>query len=116
MVRKSKDVGYHTINATEADEILFNSDGIPIVMAFSAEWTGNGQMLDNYYRELANEYNDTIRFYRIDVDDFPSYADKYGVNQIPTTLVFRQNEIVDHFKGLLPRNKIEEKLDRVIKD
>jgi len=115
MVRKSKNVSYQTISEEEAEQVLFNSNGMPIVISFTAEWTANGLILDDFYEKLAQDYHNTIYFFRIDIDESPEYADKFRIHSVPTTLIFREKEIIDRFEGVLPKKKIEQKLDKIIK-
>jgi len=105
---------YRTVSAEEAAEILHNTNGAAIVMAFSTDWTGNGQMMDNFYEELAKEYYNDVYFLRIDSEDYPDYASSFRVRQVPTTILFKNKVIADRFEGLISKSEIEERLERIL--
>lgn len=105
---------YKTIDAKEAKEIIQNTSGAAILIAFTAEWTGNGKMMDNFYEELAKEYFNDVYFLRIDTEKSSDYADDFGVQQVPTTLLFRDKVVVDRIEGLVPKVMIKERIDRIL--
>ncbi|MEM9886697.1 MAG: thioredoxin family protein [Bacteroidota bacterium] len=105
---------YKTVRGEEATEILKNANGEPIVITFSTEWTGSGQMLDNFYKELTREYENAVYFLRVDVEKSEEYVKTLGITKVPTTLIFRDRDMVDSFEGLLPKDMIKEKIDKAL--
>ena len=48
---------------------------------------------------------------KVNVDEQPDLAQKYGINAIPTLLLFKGGEVVERFQGVPPRSKLEASLD-----
>lgn len=105
---------YQTLHDNNLDQHIKNSP-VPIVVVFTAKWLGSAQILDNFFTELSVEYYPRIRFYRVDVEESQQIAADYGINKLPTTLILlSQNNLADHFIGILPKNEIREKLENVL--
>ena len=81
-------------NLTEAtfDEVI-NSATEPVVVDFWAEWCGPCKMIAPVLEEIATEQAGAVRITKLNVDENPSIAQRYGVMSIPTMLVFRNGEI-----------------------
>ena len=60
--------------------------------------------------ELASEYEGKAVMTKIDVDENPSIAQKFGIRNIPTILFFKNGEVVEKHVGAAPKNVIESKL------
>ena len=87
---------------------------IPVLVDFSAEWCGPCKMLAPIIGELADEYAGRVKVGKVDVDSSRDSAAKYGIQSVPTVLVFKNGEPVKKFVGLIPKNKITEALDEIL--
>lgn len=106
---------YRTVTEKEVEAALRNTvDDALVVLVFTANWTGIGQILDDYYRALASTYNNHVRFLRIDIDRSKVLANNYNIRSVPTTIIYQSNEIVYRFEGALPKSIIVEKLNEYI--
>jgi len=87
-------------NLTEAtfDEIV-NSASAPVVVDFWAEWCGPCKMIAPILEEIATEQGDSVKITKLNVDENPSIAQRYGVMSIPTLLVFRDGEVDKRIVG-----------------
>jgi thioredoxin 1 len=87
----------------------------PVLVDFFASWCVPCQMMGPMIEELALEYKDQVKVGKLDVEESQQIARKYGVMSIPTLIIFKEGQIVEQLVGLLPKDKIKEKIDSVIK-
>ena len=81
---------------------------------FWAEWCGPCKMIGPIVEELSDEYKDQVKFTKVDVDENPEMAQKYGVRGIPTLLIFNGGAPVDQLVGALPKKAIKDRLDTIL--
>lgn len=97
------------INGVEFENEVLNLQNTVLVDLF-ADWCMPCQMLAPVLEEISNEKTD-VSFYKINVDESPEVAVKYGVSSIPTLLIFKNGELVNKLVGLYPKEKIVEALE-----
>jgi thioredoxin 1 len=76
------------------------------VKDFHAEWCGPCKKQDPIIEELEEKHPD-VEFEKVDVDDNPEEAQRYGVKSVPTIVIERDGEIIEKFIGLTQGNEIE---------
>ena len=98
-------------NITEAtfDEIV-NSATAPVVVDFWAEWCGPCKMIAPILDEIATEQGDSVKITKLNVDENPSIAQRYGVMSIPTLLVFRDGEVDKRIVGAKGKMQLIEEI------
>ncbi len=79
----------------------------PVLIDFWAEWCVPCKMLSPLVAEIAEE-TDSIIVGKANVDDAPETAGKYGIQSIPTLMVFHKGEVVKQNVGVIPRESIED--------
>jgi len=71
-------------------------------------------MLTPTVNELAAEYAGRAQVGKVNVDDNPETAQKYGVRSIPTLLIVKDGEVVDQVVGVVPKDQLASKLDAAL--
>ena len=97
---------------TWEDEVL-NSD-LPILVDFWAEWCGPCKMIAPAVHDLAEEYTGKLNVAKVDIDNSPEIATKYGIRSIPALIFFRDGKPVDQVIGSLPKGALKKKIDSVL--
>lgn len=92
------------------DEVVAKSDK-PVLVDFWAEWCGPCRMVGPIVEELSSEYEGKAVVGKLNVDDHGSIAERYGIRNIPTLLVFKGGEVVDKQVGVAPKAVLAGKLD-----
>ena len=79
----------------------------PALVDFWAEWCQPCKMLSPTVEELADEFNDQIVVGKLNVDDNPVTATKYGIRGIPTLLLFKEGQVVQQLVGVKSKAEIK---------
>ena len=81
-----------------------------IVVDCWAAWCAPCRAIAPVVEELAKEYSGKVVFGKLNVDDNPETAEKFGIRAIPTLLVMKNGSEVDRIVGVLPRNQLEARI------
>jgi thioredoxin 1 len=84
----------------------------PVFLDFWAEWCAPCRMLAPTFEKLAEKYGNGITFAKVNVDDLPEVAGKYGIRSIPTLLLLRQGKVLEQVVGTRSYNDLAHILDR----
>ena len=90
------------INVTNFDEKVLQSSK-PVLVDFFATWCGPCKMMAPVIDELSEELAGQVDIYKVDVDDNPDLAQRYGVMSIPTLIVFENGEVKNQTMGAQPK-------------
>ena len=99
-------------DATFEDEVI-NSE-LPVLVDFWAVWCAPCRMIAPIVEELSREKEGSLKVVKMDVDNNPDTAMKFGIRSIPTLLIFKNGEVVDQIVGAVPKSMIESKIDKHI--
>lgn len=79
---------------------------MPVLIDFWADWCGPCRMIAPHVSAIAEEYGDTLKVGKVDVDDNPAIPGRYGIVGIPTLMLFKDGEVVERITGALPKDRI----------
>ena len=72
------------------------------VVLFQTSWSGDAFMVNMMLEQIIQDYKNQVQFCIIDVEKFPSLKEQYAITVIPTTLFFKQGELVGQVIKMLP--------------
>lgn len=97
----------HLTDANFAGEVA----RYPVLLVdFWAQWCGPCRMVAPAIDQLAKEYSGKVVFGKLNVDENPHVAGSFGIQSIPTMMVFKNGKTVDVIVGAMPKGAIEAKL------
>jgi thioredoxin 1 len=102
----------HPLEITDANfaKEVEQSD-VPVLVDFWAVWCGPCRMIAPIVEELAGEFQGKAKIGKLDVDNNPGVATKFGIRSIPTILIFKGGQLADQIVGAVPKGVIVEKLN-----
>ncbi len=92
-------------------EVLKSSE--PVLVDFYADWCGPCKMMAPVISELSEKYQSKMKFFKCNVDNCQSVAQRYGVMSIPTVIIFKDGEAQSPIVGAQPRKVIEAAIEEV---
>lgn len=106
-------------NAKEVTDASFDADvlqsGKPVLVDFWAEWCGPCRMLSPILDDIAAEHAEKVDVVKLNVDDNPATAAKYGITSIPAVFVFKGGEVAAQSIGAKPKQVIEQEFAEFLK-
>jgi thioredoxin 1 len=83
----------------------------PVLVDFWAVWCGPCRQVAPIVEALAKKWGDKITVAKLNVDDVPSVAERYGIMSIPTLMLFKGGQVVERVVGLSPQTALERKFE-----
>jgi len=80
---------------------------------FSAAWCAPCKMLDPVLEKVADDLDEKVSFYHLDVDESPEASSKFGIRGVPTMIVFHNGEEIDRMVGFRDRSALQSQLENL---
>jgi thioredoxin 1 len=99
-------MGVSKVSDSDFESEVLKSDK-PVVVDFWAEWCGPCRMIAPALEEIAGA-NGKVKIVKLNVDENPATAAKYGIMSIPTLMMFKNGELASRQVGAAPKAKLEQ--------
>ena len=80
----------------------------PVVVDFWAEWCGPCRMIAPALEEISGSLGAKVKIVKLNVDENPQTAAKYGIQSIPTLMIFKDGQLASRQIGAAPKQKLEQ--------
>ena len=103
--------GVKQVSDSDFDKVVVQG-GKPAFVDFWAPWCGPCRIIGPFVEELAPSYQDKAIIAKLNVDDNPEVAQRYGVTSIPTVMMFKGGKLVDRAVGAMPKGELQKFIER----
>jgi len=93
-------------NANFEKEVL--NAGVPVLIDFYADWCMPCKMFRPVFESTAEEFEDKVKFVKVNIDESPELAQKYFVMSIPTLKLVNGEELKGSYVGAMPQDDLED--------
>ena len=100
-------MGVNKVSDANFENEVLKATG-PVVVDFWAEWCGPCRMIAPALEEIAGSLGDKVKIVKLNVDENPATASKYGIMSIPTLMIFKNGELAARQVGAAPKQKLEQ--------
>jgi thioredoxin 1 len=101
------------LKSKDFDREIIHSQ-VPAVVDFYADWCGPCRMVSPIIENLSKEYEGRVKFAKINTDENPDLAEKFGIMSIPTIMVFKNGEVASRTVGAGPAAMYKQKIDAAL--
>ncbi|MDB9528860.1 thioredoxin [Oscillatoria sp. CS-180] len=85
---------------------------LPVLVDFWAPWCGPCRLVSGVVDEVAKDYEGRVRVVKVNTDEQPGIASRYGIRSIPTLIVFKAGQAVDQVVGAVPKATLSQTLNQ----
>ena len=95
------------------EEMVAGSD-VPVLVDFYATWCGPCQMMAKILEDVNTQMQGRLKVVKIDTEKYPQLASEYGIQALPTVVLFKQGQPVDRIEGVLPAGQMMARLQALV--
>lgn len=96
-----------SVTKQDFDEKVLNSSQA-VLVDFWAEWCGPCKAIAPILDDVATEFADKVKVVKVNIDEQPELAARFGIRSIPTLLVFKDGGVANNMTGAVPKSRIVE--------
>jgi len=101
------------LNMENFDNEINNSEKL-VLVDFYATWCGPCKMLAPVLENIAEEYQDKINVYKVNVDEEMELARKFNIVSIPTLIFFKEGKVAKTLVGLVSKSDLQEEINTLL--
>lgn len=101
------------VTTTDFEQEVLQSD-VPVMIDFWAVWCGPCRLIAPHVDAVSADYQGKVKVLKLNVDEEPEIAQKYGIMSIPTLLFFKGGKVVGQIIGAVPKSTIIQKLEAIL--
>ncbi|MCS6960936.1 MAG: thioredoxin [Deltaproteobacteria bacterium] len=96
------------------EEKVLNEKTLPVVVDFWAAWCGPCNQVAPIYEEVASEYKEKVKFYKMNIEENQYWAARFNVSTIPTFLFFKDGNLVQRISGYRQKSQLVELVEQLL--